>query len=51
MRYYKITGVLWNEGGPLEGAVEVLQELRKLVRNVLCYQTINCDVCSALAKF
>ena len=33
--YSKITGVLWNEAGPLEGAVEVLQELRKLVRNVL----------------
>ena len=24
-------GVLWKEAGPLDGAVEVLQELRKLV--------------------
>ena len=44
MRYYKITGVLWNEAGPLEGVLEVLQELRKLVRNILHRQTMNCDV-------
>ncbi|KAJ7392631.1 hypothetical protein OS493_010282 [Desmophyllum pertusum] len=27
-------GVLWNEGGPLNGAVEVLQELRKLGKRI-----------------
>ena len=46
----KISGVLWNEAGPLEGVLEVLQELRKLVRNALHYQTMNCDVFCALAK-
>ena len=45
MGYSKITGVLWNEAGPLEGAVEVLQELRKLVRSLRLALPINEMLC------
>ena len=45
MGYSKITGVLWNEAGSLEGAVEVLQELRKLVRSLRLALPINEMLC------